>query len=34
MCKELRGNSNFATIYLETDVRSETSKMFANLFKK
>lgn len=33
MSKELRGNSSFATIYLETDVRSETSKLFANLFK-
>lgn len=33
MCKELKGNNKFACIYLESDVRSETSKMFANLFK-
>lgn len=32
-CFELRGYPNFACIYLEEDVRSETSKMFANLFK-
>ena len=30
---ELRGNPMFATIYLEDDVRSATSKLFANLFK-
>ena len=34
MCKELKGNSKFACIYLESDVRSETSKLFANLFKR
>jgi predicted ribonuclease YlaK len=33
MCKELRGNPLFACIYLEDDVRSDTSKLFANLFK-
>lgn len=33
MCKEFRGNPKFATIYLEADVRSDTSKLFANLFK-
>lgn len=32
-CIELRGHPNFACVYLEEDVRSETSKMFANLFK-
>lgn len=32
MCNELRGNPLFACIYLEEDVRSETSRMFANLF--
>ena len=34
MCKEFKGNPLFACIYLEDDVRSETSKLFANLFKK
>lgn len=34
MCNELKGNEMFACIYLEDDVRSETSKLFANLFKK
>ena len=32
MCNEFKGNKQFATIYLGEDVRSETSKMFANLF--
>ena len=30
---ELRGNPKFACIYLEDDVRSETSRLFANLFE-
>ena len=30
---ELRGNTKFACIYLEDDVRSETSRLFANLFE-
>ena len=34
MCNELRGNPLFGCIYLEEDVRSETSKLFANLFHK
>lgn len=34
MCNELKGKDMFACIYLEDDVRSETSKLFANLFKK
>ena len=33
MCNELKGNEKFACIYLDTDVRSETSRLFANLFK-
>lgn len=33
MCTELRGDPKFACIYLGEDVRSTTSKMFANLFK-
>ena len=32
MCEELKGNPKFACIVLDEDVRSETSKMFANLF--
>ena len=32
MCNALKGNSLFGCIYLEDDVRSETSKLFANLF--
>ena len=32
MCEELKGNPNFACVVLDEDVRSETSKMFANLF--
>lgn len=34
MCNELKGNANFACIYLGEDVRSTTSKMFADLFTK
>lgn len=34
MCAELKGNPRFACIYLEEDVRSETSRLFANLFDK
>ena len=33
MCDELKGNPIFGCIYLDEDVRSETSKLFANLFK-
>lgn len=33
MCDEFKGNSNFACIYLDEDVRSYASKMFASLFK-
>lgn len=33
MCNEFRGKHNFACIYLGEDVRSETSKMFAELFE-
>lgn len=33
MCNNLKGNPLFACIFLEEDVRSETSKMFANLFE-
>ena len=33
MCNEFKGNKQFATIYLGEDVRSETSKMFADLFE-
>ena len=33
MCNEFKGNKKFATIYLGEDVRSETSKMFADLFE-
>lgn len=32
MCNELKGNPNFACIVLDEDVRSEASKMFANIF--
>ena len=32
MCNSLKGNPLFGCIYLEDDVRSETSKLFANLF--
>lgn len=34
MCNELKGNEKFGCIYLGEDVRSETSKMFAELFEK
>lgn len=33
MCNELKGNPKFACICLDEDVRSETSKIFADLFK-
>ena len=33
MCNKLKSSPLFACIYLEEDVRSETSKLFANLFK-
>lgn len=33
MCNELKGNEKFGCIYLGEDVRSSTSKMFANLFQ-
>ena len=32
MCHELKGNPLFACVYLEEDVRSKTSQLFANLF--
>ncbi len=32
MCSFFKGNPRFATIFLEDDVRSETSKMFANMY--
>lgn len=32
MCNEFKGHDNFGCIYLSEDVRSTTSKMFANLF--
>lgn len=32
MCNALKGNRLFGCIYLESDVRSETSQLFANLF--
>ena len=32
MCNKLKGNKLFACITLEEDVRSETSKLFADLF--
>lgn len=34
MCNEFKGNRKFGCIYLGEDVRSETSKMFADLFEK
>lgn len=34
MCNEFKGNEKFGCIYLGDDVRSETSKIFAELFKK
>lgn len=33
MCNELKGNDKFACIYLDEDVRSTTSKLFAKLFE-
>ena len=33
MCNEFKGKEKFACIYLGEDVRSETSKMFAELFE-
>lgn len=33
MCNILKGNPKFACVYLEDDVRSSTSKIFADLFK-
>ena len=33
MCEELKGHPMFGCITLEEDVRSETSQIFANLFK-
>ena len=34
MCNQFKGNEKFGCIYLGEDVRSETSKMFAELFEK
>ena len=34
MCNEFKGNEKFGCIYLGEDVRSETSKLFADLFEK
>lgn len=34
MCNEFKGNSKFGCVYLGEDVRSTTSKMFADLFNK
>lgn len=34
MCREFKGNPKFGCIYLGEDVRSTTSKMFADLFQK
>lgn len=34
MCNEFKGDPRFGCIYLEEDVRSSTSKMFAELFMK
>ena len=34
MCNELKGNEKFACIYLDEDVRSSTSKLFAQLFEQ
>ena len=34
MCNELKGNEKFACIYLDEDVRSSTSKIFAKLFEQ
>ena len=32
MCNQFKGNKNFGCIYLGEDVRSETSKLFAEIF--
>lgn len=34
MCEELKGNPKFSCIYLDEDVRSAASKIFADLYKK
>ena len=34
MCDELKGNREFACIYLDEDIRSKTSRLFADLFRK
>lgn len=34
MCNEFKGNKNFACVCLDEDVRSDASKMFAELFQK
>ena len=34
MCNELKGNDKFACIYLDEDVRSTTSRLFAKLFEQ
>ena len=34
MCEIFKGNPIFGCVYLEEDVRSETSRMFAHLFQK
>lgn len=34
MCNQFKGNKNFGCIYLGEDVRSETSKLFAEIFDK
>jgi predicted ribonuclease YlaK len=34
MCNEMKGNKKFGCIYLDEDVRSEASKIFAELFIK
>lgn len=34
MCNEFKGNEKFGCIYLGEDVRSETSKLFADLFEE
>jgi PhoH-like ATPase len=33
MCNELKGNDKFACVYLDEDVRSSTSKIFAKIFE-
>jgi predicted ribonuclease YlaK len=34
MCNELKGKKEFGCVYLDEDVRSDASKIFANLFTK